>query len=31
MDDLNFTRPKLKPSKEDLSATAEKIRKAIGG
>lgn len=29
MDDLNFTRPKLKPSKEELSAAAEKIRKAM--
>jgi histidine triad (HIT) family protein len=29
MDDLNFTRPKLKPSKEALSAAAEKIRKAM--
>jgi histidine triad (HIT) family protein len=29
MDDLNFTRPKLKPSKEELSAAAEKIRKAL--
>lgn len=28
MDDLNFTRPKLQPSKEELAATAEKIRKA---
>ena len=29
MDDLNFTRPKLKPSKEELTAAAEKIRAAI--
>ena len=29
MDDLNFTRKKLKPSKEELSAAAEKIRKAL--
>lgn len=29
MDDLNFTRPKLKPSKEELAAAAEKIRKAL--
>jgi histidine triad (HIT) family protein len=29
MDDLNFTRPKLKPSKEELSAAAEKIRKGL--
>ncbi|MEX2234337.1 MAG: HIT family protein [Cyclobacteriaceae bacterium] len=29
MDDINFSRPKLKPSKEALSATAEKIRKAM--
>jgi histidine triad (HIT) family protein len=28
-DDVNFTRPKLHPSKEELSTTAEKIRKAI--
>lgn len=28
MDDLNFTRPKLQPSQEELAATAEKIRKA---
>ena len=26
MDDINFTRPKLKPSKEELTAAAEKIR-----
>jgi histidine triad (HIT) family protein len=25
-DDLNFTRPKLKPSQQELAATAEKIR-----
>ena len=30
MDDLTFTRPKLKPSKEELAAAAEKIRKAMG-
>lgn len=30
IDDLNFTRRKLKPSKEELAAAAEKIRKAIG-
>ena len=30
MDDLNFTRRKLKPSKEELSEAAAKIRKAIG-
>jgi histidine triad (HIT) family protein len=29
MDDLNFTRPKLKPSKEELSAVAEKIKAAM--
>jgi histidine triad (HIT) family protein len=29
MDDLNFTRSKLKPSREELSAAAEKIRKAM--
>jgi len=29
MDDINFSREKLKPSKEDLDATAEKIRKAL--
>lgn len=28
-DDLNFTRPKLNPSKEDLATVAEKIRKAF--
>lgn len=28
-DDLNFTRPKLSPSKEELSNVAEKIKKAI--
>lgn len=27
-DDLNFTRPKLKPSREELEATAELIRNA---
>lgn len=30
IDDLNFTRRKLKPSSEELTAAAEKIRKAIG-
>ncbi len=29
MDDLNFTRRKLNPSKEQLAAAAEKIRKAL--
>lgn len=29
MDDLNFTRPKLKPSQEELKAAAEKIRAAM--
>lgn len=29
MGDINFTRPKLKPSHEELAATAEKIRKAL--
>lgn len=29
MDDLNFTRPKLKPTGEELAAAAEKIRNAI--
>jgi histidine triad (HIT) family protein len=28
-DDLNFTRPKLSPSKEDLSRAAEKIKAAF--
>ena len=28
-DDLNFTRPKLHPSKEELSAVSEKIKKFI--
>jgi len=28
-DDLNFTRPKLKPSKEELAAMADKIRKNL--
>lgn len=28
-DDLNFTRPKLSPSKETLAQTAEKIKQAI--
>ena len=29
MDDINFSKPKLKPSKEELSAAAEKIRSAL--
>lgn len=29
MADLNFAKPKLKPSKEELSAAAEKIRSAF--
>ncbi|HYG03465.1 MAG TPA: HIT family protein [Chryseosolibacter sp.] len=29
MDDLNFTRPKLNPSKEQLAEAAEKIRKSL--
>lgn len=29
MGDVNFSRPKLKPSKEELGAAAEKIRKAL--
>ena len=29
MDDINFTRTKLKPSQEELAATADKIRKEI--
>jgi histidine triad (HIT) family protein len=28
MDDINFTRPKLKPSSEELAVTAKKIRDA---
>lgn len=28
-EDLNFTRPKLKPAKEELTELAEKIRKAF--
>lgn len=28
-DDLNFTRPKLKPAPEELAAVAEKIRKQL--
>lgn len=31
MDDLNFTRPKLKPSAEELAEMAEKIRSAFSG
>lgn len=30
MRDINFSRPKLSPSKEALAAAADKIRKAIG-
>jgi histidine triad (HIT) family protein len=30
-DDLNFTRPKLKPTQEELAAVAAKIRGAVGG
>lgn len=29
MGDINFSKAKLKPSKEELSAAAEKIRKAV--
>lgn len=29
MGDINFSRPKLNPSKDDLAAAAEKIRKAL--
>ncbi len=29
MNDINFTREKLKPSQEELAATAEKIRKEL--
>jgi len=29
MDDINFSRKKLKPSREELVATAEKIREAL--
>src|ERR1700761_9667064 len=29
VDDLNFSRPKLSPTKEELEATAEKIRQAL--
>jgi len=29
MDDINFSRPKLSPSPEDLATTADKIRKYI--
>lgn len=29
MDDINFSRPKLNPSREELAATAGKIRQAI--
>lgn len=30
MDDINFSRPKLTPSKEDLKEVAEKIREQVG-
>lgn len=30
MDDVNFARPKLKPTQEELVETAQKIRAAIG-
>jgi histidine triad (HIT) family protein len=30
MNDINFTKPKLKLTQEELAATAEKIRKALG-
>ncbi|MBX2970236.1 MAG: HIT family protein [Cyclobacteriaceae bacterium] len=29
MNDINFTKPKLQPTKEELSQTAEKIKKAF--
>jgi histidine triad (HIT) family protein len=29
MNDINFTKPKLKLSQDELAATAEKIRKAL--
>lgn len=29
-DDLNFTRPKLKPTREELTSVAQKIREALG-
>ncbi|MEM1405272.1 MAG: HIT family protein [Bacteroidota bacterium] len=29
MDDINFARPKLNPSEDELSAVAQKIRKAL--
>ncbi|MEX1239690.1 MAG: HIT family protein [Cyclobacteriaceae bacterium] len=29
MGDINFSKPKLKPSKDELAAAAEKIRKAM--
>jgi histidine triad (HIT) family protein len=29
MNDINFSKPKLKPSQEELAATAEKIRKTL--
>lgn len=31
VDDMNFSRPKLKPSPQELSETADKIRKALNG
>jgi histidine triad (HIT) family protein len=30
MDDMNFSRPKLKPSREELATLCEKIRKNFG-
>lgn len=29
MDDINFSRPKLQPSQEELTAVAEKIKKSL--
>lgn len=29
MDDMNFSRPKLKPSQDELASTAEKIRQLL--
>ncbi len=29
MNDINFSKPKLKPSQDELSTTAERIRKAL--
>ena len=31
MDDINFTRPKLKPTQEELAATAKKIKEGFAG